>query len=67
MRTSLILLSMLAAFASRAEAAQPPNYEIIARLAQAPGNVTVTGSVADGVVWMLDNGMRSGVTPKLVG
>ena len=120
MRTSLILLSMLAVFVSRAEAAQQPNYEIIARLAQAPGNVTVTGSGkiimsqhqfyepnysvvehrddgslapfpnkelndrlshselkldsvlgirsdANGVVWMLDNGMRSGVTPKLVG
>ncbi|ULO23798.1 L-dopachrome tautomerase-related protein [Methylocystis sp. SB2] len=120
MRTSLILLSMLTVFVSRAEAAQQPNYEIIARLAQAPGNVTVTGSGriimsqhqfyepnysvvehrddgslapfpnkefndrlshselkldsvlgirsdANGVVWMLDNGMRSGVTPKLVG
>ena len=117
---SLILLSMLAVFAGRAEAEQQPNYEIIARLTQAPGNVTVTGSGriimsqhqfyepnysvverhddgsltpfpnkelndrlshselkldsvlgvrtdANGVVWMLDNGMRSGVTPKLVG
>ena len=44
MRTSLLLLSMLAVFVSRAQAAQQPNYEIIARLAQAPGNVTVTGS-----------------------
>jgi hypothetical protein len=34
---------MLALFVSRAEAAQQPNYEIISRLAQAPGNVTVTG------------------------
>jgi sugar lactone lactonase YvrE len=25
------------------------------------------GTDSDGVVWMLDNGMRSGVTPKLVG
>jgi hypothetical protein len=115
--SALILLVALAGYPS-AETAS--NYDIIARLSQAPGNVTVTGAGriimsqhqfyepqysvverhddnsltpfpnielndrtghselkldsvlgirtdANGVVWMLDNGMRSGVTPKLVG
>ena len=113
-------LILLFALAGHASAETASNYEIIARLSQAPGNVTVTGSGRivmsqhqfyepnysvverrgdgslapfpnkelndrqvrsdltldsvlgirtgpDGVVWMLDNGMRSGVTPKLVG
>ncbi len=113
-------LIFLIAFASHANAETASNYEIVARLSQAPGNVTVTGggrvimsqhqfyepndsvverqangsltpfpnqelndrqghsnltldsvlgirTGVDGVVWMLDNGMRSGVTPKLVG
>jgi sugar lactone lactonase YvrE len=98
----------------------PAAFDIVARLNQGPGNVTVTGegrvilsqhpfyepaysvvelkgtdtlvpfpnralnernhpadltldsvlgirAAPDGVVWMLDNGMRSGITPKLVG
>jgi sugar lactone lactonase YvrE len=113
-------LIFLFAVSGHAFAETASNYEIVARLSQAPGNVTVTGSGkiimsqhqfyepnysvverrpdgsltpfpskefndrqdrsgltldsvlgiragADGVVWMLDNGMRSGVTPKLVG
>ena len=120
MRISAIFLFVLFAFARHAEAEQLPNYEIVARLLDAPGNVTITGSGrivmsqhqfyeprysvverksdgslspfpnqelnnrdrhsdleldsvlgirsdTNGVVWMLDNGMRSGVTPKLVG
>jgi len=120
MRICAIFLFVLFAFARHAEAEQLPNYEIVARLLDAPGNVTVTasgriimsqhqfyeprysvveresdGSLSpfpnkelnnrdrhsdleldsvlgirsdtNGVVWMLDNGMRSGVTPKLVG
>jgi hypothetical protein len=115
-----IALILLFAIAGHASAETASNYEIIARLSQAPGNVTVTGtgriimsqhqfyepdySVVEsqgggslipfpnkelndrqshsdltldsvlgirtdvnGVVWMLDDGMRSGVTPKLVG
>jgi sugar lactone lactonase YvrE len=100
--------------------AEPSTYDIVARLNQGPGNVTVAGTgrvimsqhqfyepahsvvelkgvdtlvpfpnaelndrtgrsdlkldsvlgiraAPDGIVWMLDNGLRSGVTPKLVG
>ncbi len=113
-------LIFLFAFSGHACAETASNYEIIAKLSQAPGNVTATGSGriimsqhqfyqpndsvverqadgsltpfpskelndrqghsgltldsvlgirtgVDGVVWMLDNGMRGGVTPKLVG
>jgi hypothetical protein len=113
-------LILLFALAGHAEAEPVSNYDIIARLTQAPGNVTATGagriimsqhqfyepqySVVErhadnsltpfpnkelndrtsdsdlkldsvlgirtdvnGVVWMLDDGMRSGATPKLVG
>jgi hypothetical protein len=111
-------LILLFALAGHASAETASNYDIIVRLSQAPGNVTVTGAGriimsqhqfyepqysvverhydnsltpfpnkelndrtgpselkldsvlgirtdANGVVWMLDNGMRSGVTPKL--
>jgi Major royal jelly protein len=114
------VLLLLFTFAGHASAETRSNYEIVARLSQAPGNVTVTGSGriimsqhqfyepdnsvverqgdgsltpfpsevlndrqshsdltldsvlgirtdVNGVVWMLDDGMRSGVTPKLVG
>lgn len=100
--------------------AEPSSYDIVARLNQGPGNVTVTETgrvimsqhqfyepaysvvevkgpdsvvpfpnaalndrtgqaalkldsvlgiraASNGIVWMLDNGMRSGLTPKLVG
>jgi len=110
---------LLFALAFNAAADPSSNYNIIARLGQGPGNVTVAGSGriilsqhqfyspqssvveyqgkdavtpfpnpalndrssqsglkldsvlgirtdASGMVWMLDNGMRSGVTPKLV-
>jgi sugar lactone lactonase YvrE len=112
--------STLLAFAAAAFAEPSSNYDILARLNEGPGNVTVTdggrvimslhqfyqpryavvelhgdasitpfpnkvlsdrttdnalkldsvlGIRTDGrgIVWMLDNGMRSGVTPKLVG
>jgi sugar lactone lactonase YvrE len=111
---------LLFALASDATAEPGSDYDIVARLTQGPGNVTVTeaGRIimsqhqfyepqvsvveyqghdtvipfpnralndrashsglkfdsvlgirtdAKGIVWMLDNGMRSGVTPKLVG
>lgn len=111
---------LLFALAFNAAAEPDSRYDILARLSQGPGNVTVTGSGrivlsqhqfydpqysvveyrdndevqpfpnlawndrngpsdlkldsvlgirsdANGVVWMLDNGMRSGTTPKLVG
>ncbi|MGH6857783.1 MAG: L-dopachrome tautomerase-related protein [Methylocella sp.] len=120
MQSNFKILFLLCALAGHAEAEPVSNYEIVARLTQAPGNVTVTGtgriimsqhqfyepqySVVErhddnsltpfpnkelndrtspsdlkldsvlgirtdvnGVVWMLDDGMRSGVTPKLVG
>ena len=120
MQKSFNALIFLFALAGSASAETASNYEIIAKLFQAPGNVTVTGSgriimsqhqfyepndsvverhadgsltpfpsrelndrqshsgltldsvlgirtSVDGVVWMLDNGMRSGATPKLVG
>jgi hypothetical protein len=113
-------LILLVALAGHASGETATNYDIIPRLSQAPGNVTVTGAGrlimsqhqfyepqysvverhddnsltpfpnkelnertgssdlkldsvlgirtdANGVVWMLDDGMRSGVTPKLVG
>ena len=113
-------LILLVALASHASAESGSNYEIVARLTQAPGNVTVTGTGriimsqhqfyepkysvmerqgdgsltpfpsevlndrqshsdltldsvlgirtdVNGVVWMLDDGMRSGVEPKLIG
>lgn len=111
---------LLFTLAFNATAEPGSQYDIIARLSQGPGNVTVTGSGriilsqhqfyapqysvveykgndvvtpfpnqalndrnslgdlkldsvlgirtdGNGIVWMLDNGMRSGVTPKLVG
>ena len=120
MQKAFNALIFLFALAGSAAAATASNYEIIAKLSQAPGNVTVTGNGrfimsqhqfyepkdsvverhadgsltpfptrelndrqghsglaldsvlgirtgVDGVVWMLDNGMRSGTTPKLVG
>lgn len=120
MQKALNVLIFLFALAGHASAETASNYEIIAKLSQAPGNVTATGSGriimsqhqfydpntsvielhadgsltpfpskelndrhsrsgltldsvlgirtgVDGVVWMLDNGMRGGVTPKLVG
>ncbi|MGI8570775.1 MAG: hypothetical protein ACR2KT_17890 [Methylocella sp.] len=120
MQRSFNILFLLCALAGHAEAEPVSNYNIIARLTQAPGNITATGagriimsqhqfyepqySVVErhadnsltpfpnkelndrtspsdlkldsvlgirtdvnGVVWMLDDGMRSGVTPKLVG
>lgn len=116
LHTALVMALAISAKAS----AEPPTYDIVARLNQGPGNVTVTetgrvimsqhqfyepaysvvelkgtDSIApfpnaalndrtgqpglkldsvlgiratpEGIVWMLDNGMRSGVTPKLVG
>jgi len=118
MRKSIPFL--LAALAFNASAEPGAHYDIIAKLDQGPGNVTVTGagriilsqhqfyaptysvveyqgngavapfpnpalsdrdspgdlkldsvlgirSDAGGIVWMLDNGMRGGVTPKVVG
>jgi len=117
MRKTIPLLLSILAFNAAAEPGS--HYDILARLSQGPGNVTVTGSGriilsqhqfyapqysvveyqgndtvkpfpnpalndrasqsgltldsvlgirtdADGIVWMLDNGMRSGITPKLV-
>jgi sugar lactone lactonase YvrE len=116
----LSLLCLCSLVLSVAHAGQTANYNIIARLNEGPGNITVTvdgriilslhqfyepkysvvelkkdGSLvpfpngelnnrsdqtrsyldsvlgirsdANGVVWMLDNGMRSGTVPKLVG
>jgi sugar lactone lactonase YvrE len=120
MQRAFTFLMFLFALAGPATAETASPYEIIAKLSQAPGNVTATGNGriimsqhqfyepadsaverhadgsltpfpskelndrqrhsgltldsvlgirtgVDGVVWMLDNGMRSGVTPKLVG
>ena len=120
MQRGFNVLILLFALTVHAFAETGSNYEIVARLSQAPGNVTVTGSGriimsqhqfyepdysvverqgdgsltpfpnkelndrqnhsdltldlvlgirtdVNGVVWMLDDGMRSGVTPKLVG
>ena len=120
MQIAFDALIFLIAFSGHANAETASNYEIVAKLSQAPGNVTATGggrvimsqhqfyepnnsvverqangsltpfpnkelndrqghsnltldsvlgirTGVDGVVWMLDNGMRSGVTPKLVG
>ena len=120
MQKGFNVLILLFALTGHAFAETGSNYEIVARLSQAPGNVTVTGSGriimsqhqfyepdysvverqgdgsltpfpnkelndrqshsdltldlvlgirtdVNGVVWMLDDGMRSGVTPKLVG
>ncbi len=120
MQKAFAALIFLFAFSDHVSAETAPNYEVFARLSQAPGNVTVTGggriimsqhqfyepnysvverqadgsltpfpnkewndrqgqsgltldsvlgirTGVDGVVWMLDNGMRGGVTPKLVG
>jgi hypothetical protein len=117
MRKTIPFLLSLLAFNAAAEPGS--HYEIIGKLNQGPGNVTVTGSGriilsqhqfyepqysvveyqgnnavkpfpnpalndraspgelkldsvlgirsdANGIVWMLDNGMRSGTTPKLV-
>jgi len=47
-----------------------PNWEMSAADSTAPlklDSVLGIRSDSNGVVWMLDNGMRSGVTPKLVG
>jgi sugar lactone lactonase YvrE len=116
----LVLALALSALCSDPGIASDQNFDVLARLTQAPGNVTVTSggrivmsqhqfyephysvvelhgdnsitpfpnkdlndrtqhsgltldsvlgirSDPNGVVWMLDNGMRSGVTPKLVG
>ena len=120
MKKSVQLLILLFAFAVNAAAEPGSSYDIVARLNQGPGNVTVTSSGriimsqhqfyepqysvveymgndkvapfpnlalndrsthsaltldsvlgirtdANGIVWILDNGMRSGITPKLVG
>ena len=120
MQRGFNVLILLFALTVHAFAETGSNYEIVARLSQPPGNVTVTGSGriimsqhqfyepdysvverqgdgsltpfpnkelndrqshsdltldsvlgirtdVNGVVWMLDDGMRSGVTPKLVG
>ena len=118
MKKKLILALVLAALSSGPVVAMDKNFDIVARLTQGPGNVTITStgrivmsqhqfyepqisvvelrpdgvtapfpnaemndrarprSVSldsvlglrsdDGVVWLLDNGMRSSVTPKLV-
>jgi sugar lactone lactonase YvrE len=47
-----------------------PNDELANASSKSPiklDSVLGIRSDADGIVWMLDNGMRSGVTPKLVG
>lgn len=120
MQRQFSVLVLLFALAGHACAETASNYQIVARLTRAPGNVTVTGTGriimslhqfyepdysvvelqrdgsltpfpskqlnerqdhsdvtldsvlgvragADGIVWMLDNGMRARVTPKLVG
>ncbi|WP_292533139.1 L-dopachrome tautomerase-related protein [Methylocystis sp.] len=118
MKKKLIFTFVLAALSSGPVDAMDKNFDIVARLTQGPGNVTITStgrivmsqhqfyepqisvvelrpdrvtvpfpnaemndrarprSVSldsvlglrsdDGVVWLLDNGMRSSVTPKLV-
>ena len=118
MKKKLIFTLVLAALSSGPGVAMDKNFDIVARLMQGPGNVTITStgrivmsqhqfyeprisvvelrsdgvtapfpnaemndrgrprSVSldsvlglrsdDGVVWLLDNGMRSSVTPKLV-
>ena len=118
MNKPLILSLALLALTSHSGLAMDQNFDVLAKLTQGPGNVTITragrivmsqhqfyaprisvvelrpdgvtapfpnaemndrgrpGGVSldsvlglrsdDGVVWLLDNGMRSGVTPKLV-
>jgi sugar lactone lactonase YvrE len=119
-KKKLVLALALSALCSDPGVARDQNFDVLARLTQAPGNVTVTSggrivmsqhqfyepqysvverhkdggltpfpnkelndrmhrsgltldsvlgirADANGVVWMLDNGMRDGLTPKLVG
>jgi sugar lactone lactonase YvrE len=119
--SSIIFLALALIAKAGAEPSTTPAFDIVARLDQGPGNVTVTGegrvilsqhpfyepaysvvelkgtdtlvpfpnrelndrsrpaadlrldsvlgirAAPDGVVWMLDNGLRGGLTPKLVG